>query len=139
MPIMKGVDIILMANTGTDATPTWTVVGAQRGATLSIAAETIETTHKLSGGYKTFEYSFTEWTIEAEGVYVPDDTAYQRLRDALLNKEKIKVRWTEGGTDVYEGQVIVSSMEVEGAYDAEATYSLELTGTGAITKLEGGS
>ena len=132
---VKGVDILILVNTGDDVTPVWTVVGGQRGATLSESNETIETTHKLSGGYKTFEYIFGEWTISCDGVYILNDEGYQALVDAMRQKQKVKVRWKEQGDDVYEGTCLVVSRDLEGAYDAEATYSMELQGDGSITNV----
>lgn len=122
----KGIDIIILVNTGDEVTPAWTAVGGQRGATMSDSVDTIETTHKLSGGAKTYEYTFSDATISCDGVYIFDDTGYKALVDAMRNKEKVKVRWQEKGTDVYEGTFLVVSRDLEGAYDSEATYSMEL-------------
>lgn len=130
MPKVKGVDILLLVNTGTDATPVWTPVGGQRGATLSESVETIDVTAKDSGGAQEFEPGFYSWSISADGVYVESEQGYEALVNAIRNRQKIKVRWSEGGTDVFEGTAIVTSRELEGPYDGEATYSIELQGTG---------
>jgi len=131
----KGVDILILVDTGTEGTPQWTPVGGQRGATLSESRETIDVTHKASGGYKEYEYGIGEWTISCDGVYIPDDIAYKALQDALRQKKKIKVRWQEGGNDTFEGTALVISRDLEGPYDGESTYSMELQGTGAPTEL----
>jgi TP901-1 family phage major tail protein len=134
MAVVRGLDILILVESTT--TPdTYVTVGGQRGATLSENTETIETTHKQTGGYKTFLPSFAEWTISADGVYISDDTAYQMVVDAMRNKTIVKVRWQENGTAIVEGDAIITSRELEGAYDSEATYSLELQGTGAITEV----
>lgn len=133
MAKVKGVDILLMVNTGTDAMPVWTAVGGQRGATLSESNETIDVTTKDSGGYAEYEYGYTTWTISADGVYIESEDGYQALVQAMRQKQKIKVRWREGGTDVYEGLALITSRELEAPYDGEATYSIELQGTGAPT------
>ncbi len=127
----KGVDILIMVNTGTEELPTWTPVGGQRGATLSESVETIDVTHKASGGYKEYEYGYAGWSISADGVYIPDDIAYKALQDAMRQKQKIKVRWQESGTDTFEGTALVISRDLEGPYEGESTYSMELQGTGA--------
>ena len=129
---MKGVDILIMVNTGTDEVPAWTPAGGQRGATLSENVDTVETTNKASTG-KEYEYGFSDWTISADGVYVDSDAGYQALVTAMRTKAKIKVRWSEIGTAVYEGTALVISRDLEGPYDGEATYSVELQGSGAPT------
>ena len=55
MPLIPsdGVDFLLKVNTGTAETPVWTVIGGQRGATLSLTAEQIDASNKQSGAWKT--------------------------------------------------------------------------------------
>ncbi len=131
MAEMKGVDILILVDTGTEGTPQWTPVGGQRGATLSESVDTIETTHKASGGYKTYEAGLIDWTISCDGVYIPDDAGYKALVDAMRQRKKVKVRWQEAGQATYEGLAIVTSRDLEGPHDGEATYSMELQGCGA--------
>lgn len=131
---MKGVDILILCNTGTDTTPVFTVVGGQRGAKLSEKVDTIETTCKPAAGAplnKAYEYGASDWTISCDGIYIEDDAAYEALVSALRTRKKVKVRWSEGGTAVYEGDALVTSRDLEGPYDGEATYAVELQGTGA--------
>ncbi|HYG59076.1 MAG TPA: phage major tail protein, TP901-1 family [Symbiobacteriaceae bacterium] len=130
---MKGVDILIKVNTGTAELPVYTDVGGQRGATLSESADTIEMTHKASGGYKEYDYGDGDWTISCDGVYIPDDTAYGALVTAMRTKAKVLVRWVEANGDIYQGTALVTSRELEGPYDGEATYSIELQGSGAPT------
>lgn len=130
---MKGVDILIKVNTGTEAVPVWTNVGGQRGATLSESADTIETTHKASGGYKEYEYGYGDWTISCDGLYIENDAGYEALVTAMRTKAKVKARWVEANGDTYEGTALVTSRDLEGPYDGEATYSIELQGSGAPT------
>ena len=48
MPLIPsdGVDFLLKVNTGTAEIPVWTVIGGQRGATLSLTAEQIDASNK---------------------------------------------------------------------------------------------
>lgn len=128
---VRGVDILIYAETATAGT--YVVVGGQRGATLSESVEPIEVTHKLSNGYKEYEYGFADWKISADGVYIKDDTGYDLLVNALRTKKKVKLRIKEEGVDVEQGLALVLSRELEGGYDGEATYSMEFQGTGPIT------
>lgn len=133
---MLGVDILLYVNTGTDAAPVWTKVGGQRGATLSESNEMIDTSSKDTPKNKTYEYGLGDWTIGCDGVYVVDETGYEKLKSASRNKEKIKVRMKEtGGTgsNADEGMALISSRELDAPYDDTATYSVELQGSGEIT------
>lgn len=127
----RGVDILIFVNTGTETTPIWTVVGGQRNATLHEENEMIDVTAKDSQAQE-FEYGAYTWTISCDGVYIKDDAAYVALRNAMRDKQKIKVRVKEGDTYTAEGLALVSSSDLEAPYDDAATYSMELQGTGVL-------
>lgn len=126
---VKGVDILVLVEGAVAGT--FVEAGGQRGATLSETNDTFETTHKGSAGYKEYEYSFGDWTISADGLYISGDAGYDAIVDALRTKKKVKVRWTEAGTQTFEGTALVTSRDLEGPYDGEATYSVEFQGSGA--------
>lgn len=130
---MRGVDILIMVESKT--TPgTYVAIGGQRNATFSEESETIDMTSKMSDGYTENDYGLGSWSISCDGVYVQGNAQLTQLRDAQRAKEKVKCRWVEdGSTQVEEGFAVISSREIEGPYDAEATYSLELTGSGKPT------
>jgi TP901-1 family phage major tail protein len=131
---MRGVDIVIMIE---DTTPgTFVAVAGQRNATLSEERETIDITSKDStNGAQEFDYGAYTWSVSCDGVYVPTDTKYQKLRDAVRNRTKVKVRINEKGTPdkTTTGDALVTSTELEAPYDGEVTYSLELQGTGTLT------
>jgi len=129
----RGVDILIFVNTGTDQSPIWTVVGGQRNATLHEEAETIDVTAKDSQAQE-FEYGPYTWTISCDGIYIKDDEAYIALRNALRQRQKVKVRVKEGETYTAEGLALVTSNDLEAPYNDAATYSLELQGTGPLTE-----
>ena len=130
----KGVDILLYANTGTDASPVYTVVGGQKGATLTEELDTVEMTSKLSpGAYKEYEPGQAGWSIKCDGLYIKDDVAYLKLQQAIRSKLKLKVQVWESSTAFFTGTVIVTSKELDAPFDDAATYSLELQGTGQPT------
>lgn len=128
----KNVDIRILANTGTDALPVYTVVGGQRNATLTETAETIDTTSADSNGDQEFDYGLSTWTVSCDGLYVPTDSAYVALKTAIRDKKKVLVQISEDGAAVDQGTALVTSRSVTGTYNAESTYSIELQGSGAL-------
>jgi TP901-1 family phage major tail protein len=127
---MRGVDILIQIESKT--TPgTFVTVAGQRNATFSEEAETIDMTSKMSNGYTENDYGLGSWSVSCDGVYVLGNAELTALRDAQRNKEMVKCRWVEAGSpQIEEGLAVVTSREIEGPYDAEATYSVELTGSG---------
>lgn len=129
---MRGVDILLLVEDPVTS-GTYIAVGGQRNASLSETADTIDTTSKDSNGMYEYDYGLGGWTISFDGVYVNGEAAYTALKTAMRNKEKIKVRIQESGGQIEEGTALITSRDLEAPYDAEATYSGELQGTGALT------
>lgn len=128
----KGIDILILANTGSEAVPEFTVVGGQRNATLSEENETFETTNKVTGKAREYEYGLYTWSVSADGVHVRDDVAYQKLVDCIRNQEKVLLQWKDGDV-VEQGLALITSRELEGPYDGEATYTMEFQGTGELS------
>lgn len=132
--MVKGVDILVMVDTGTTEAPAWTAVAKQRGASLKEKSDTIDVTSKDSNGNKEFEYGLYSWNVSCDGLFVVDDTAYEKLKTAMRDKVKVKLRIKEG-TITEEGTALVTSRELEGPYEKDATYQVEFQGTGALTKV----
>lgn len=135
MTQVKGIDFLLNVNTGTTELPVWTKIAGQRGATLNRSAETLETTSKDSDGFKDFESSFIEWSIEAEGLVVLDDVGYTELEDSFMSGTKLQAQISTPSGQMYQGMVIVTDLPLEFAYDDMATYSVSLQGAGALAKI----
>lgn len=134
MAAVLGVDLLVLVDIGTAGTPDFQPVAGQRGATLTRTRATIDVTSKDSPNLMDeYEAGRGTWTISADGVYVENDTAYAHLVTAWQGRQKVRLRWSEGGTAVFEGDAIITSASLEGPYDAEATYSLEFQGSGEPT------
>jgi TP901-1 family phage major tail protein len=130
---MRGVDAVIQVEATTPGT--YVTLAGQRGASLSESAETIDVTSKSSGGAYEYDYGLYGWTMSMDGAYVLGNAEFLKLRDAMRNKTKVKVKWSETGSKgaIYSGDALVTSMELDAPYDAETTYSFELQGTGVIT------
>lgn len=133
MAVVRGVDVLIYVNTGTETTPVWTVVGGQRGAKLTEENEPIDVTNKTTADGADYEYGIPKWKLTCDGVYINDDAGYQALKQAKDNRTPIKVRIQEDGTYTSEGYAIIASLEIEAPYDDVATYSIELVGKRKLT------
>jgi TP901-1 family phage major tail protein len=133
---MRGVDILVFVNTGTEEAPVWEAAGGQRNATLSESSEALDVTTKDGGaGSYEYEYGLYGWSISGDGIYVPNDLVFQMLKKAMRQRIKVKVRMKEAGTFTQEGIALVSSLDTEAPYDDSATYSMEFQGTGFLTDI----
>ena len=82
---MNGADVLLLANTGTEAEPSYEVVGSQRNVSFSETTANIDSSSKDSRatGNEPGRYASS---LSLEHLYVPTDEAYQALKDAMRDE-----------------------------------------------------
>lgn len=124
----NGQDFLLLANTGTDAAPTYEVVGSQRDATLEETSEEIDYSSKDSRARRVGAGRYGG-TISMDALYVPSDAAYRALRDANRNPdgELILVAKQYDGLVTETVPALVTSISESEPDQAESTISVGLT------------
>lgn len=133
----NGADILLMANTGTDATPIWTTVGSQRDATLSESVDGIDASSKDAAAARVDAGRYSA-TLSCDALYVPTDAAQNAIRTAFRSRLKMKVRMQDAGSQKMEASVLITSREVAFPDQEASTVSLEMTVDGAWTEVVAG-
>ena len=129
---VKGIDFLLYVNTGTGETETWTVVGGQRGASLSRSADTVDVTNKESNEWTESLPGLKSWSIDFDGLLVVDDTAYEALKTAWKSGQTVYVKIEQDGGTAEGGYGIITDLSEDYPYDAEATVSGSIEGTGEL-------
>ena len=117
------------------------LLGGQRNATLNRSAETIDATSKdTEGNWMESIAGFKSWGVEMEAAYVADDAAYKVLEDAYLKGDNVYVliifgQPTDSSTgNAMTGEATITDFPIEVPYNDLVTYSLTLTGSGALAK-----
>lgn len=135
-------------------------IGFATSHTLSISADTKETSSKDSGGkWQTSEVGVLSWTAssenlcadKAEGVGYDELFAMMIARkpvtgvfalegnstDLAENKlDAVKTGgWTPKAKDGYTGQMLITSLEKNAPNGENATFTVQFTGVGALTKV----
>lgn len=121
--MIKGMDMLVKLGVNT--------LGGQRGASLEMSSDAIETTAK-GESWKTQVASLKAWTVSADGLYVASDLAYKSLQTAFANGTEVDLSLTNG-TITYSGKALISSLSVDVPYDDAMTYNVSFTGNGALT------
>lgn len=123
---MNGADVLLLVNLGTDGDPDWSVVGSQRDVTFDESTEEIDVSSKDSRARRVTPGRYGS-TISLDALYVPDDSAYLELKDAMRNGDMIMVQRQELGAALEYADAVITGLS-EGMPDqAEATVSIDLT------------
>jgi len=105
-------------------------------ASLSYTNEQIEVTCKDNDGAKQYLLGGSNWSFTVGGIFQFDNVGIDDLSDMAINKETATIRF---GTDVigdfyFEGDCIITSLNVESNVNAVVTYTATLQGTGPLTK-----
>lgn len=121
--------------------------------TLSISGDTQDTSNKDEGGgdWASSEVSKLSWTASSENMYSLDGEGdnFDDLYDLMIKKEPFAITFSkksETATDVptggwtaskpdYEGKGMITSLELNAPNGEYATYSVQITGVGALKKV----
>lgn len=115
---------------------------------LSISADAVEISSKDSGKWKSNTVNKLSWEISSENLYTT--TSYDELFSLMVDREEFPVffgvksetgeleegaeGWTPNETYTYHGNGIITSLTANAGTGDNATYSVTITGTGALEK-----
>lgn len=111
------------------------ILGGQRDATLNRSAETMDSTAKDSeGGWKENEAGFKEWSVDAGGLLIESDEAYDLIEEKFEAGEKIGVIVLMQNGKKYTGKAVITDFPIDMPYEDLASYSTAFTGSGPLNK-----
>lgn len=113
-------------------------ISGQQGLTINRSADSIEVTSKdTQGGWKSKMAGPKEWSIDNDGLYVPNDESHTVLSQAFENGDPVCLKVINGKTKkgMFGGLAVITDYPIEAPYDDAMTYSLTLEGMGALVDL----
>lgn len=134
----QGKNYFIYLNTGSAAVPEWTKLGGQRGGGLSRKADTIDASHKDSGGWKVTLQGLKEWSIDLDTIVMVNDESMEALNDAFLADQLVNLKFEYPDKSYVTGWASVSEMSIDAPHDDVATYKGTLNGVGPLSELQQG-
>ena len=133
---LAGKDIILavFSLTGDDLL----AISGQQGLTINRSADSIEITSKdTQGGWKSKIAGMKEWSIDLDGIYVPNDESHRILSQAFENSDPVCIKVINAKTKkgMFGGLAVITDYPIEAPYDDSVTYSTTFEGMGALVDL----
>lgn len=145
---LRGRQLMVFINNGTASIP----VALSTNCTISMNAETTDSKTKDDGIFSAADISGINWEITNESLHTVEartiDWTYDTLFAKMVAAQPVTVvfgvptnanttgvpqaGWTSPGT--YTGEALITSLELNGPVDADATVSISLTGVGSLTK-----
>ncbi len=113
-------------------------ISGQQGLTINRSADSIEITSKdTDGGWKSKIAGMKEWSIDNDGLYVPNDESHRVLSEAFENGDPVCLKVVNGKTKqgMFGGLAVITDYPLEAPYDDAVTYSLTFEGMGKLVDL----
>ena len=113
---------------------TMTTIGGMRSTSMTLNDEAVDITNKDSGSQRELlpAGGILSMSITASGVFT-DSTAEQTLRSAYGTSTFKSYNVIVPDLGTYAGTFMIASLEYAGEYNGEATYSVTLESSGAVT------
>ena len=128
-----GKDYLLYINTGSAQAPTWTLIGGQRSADLSRNADSIDVSHKTSGGWKSNKAGLRGWSIDLDALVLLSDAALPYLEKAFNDGAEINVRMKYPDGTLQSGWGSLTDFSLATPHDGEASITGTIEGNGALS------
>ena len=136
---VQGLNILVYVKNGESKI----AVGGQKNCTLSMEADTIDVSNKNDFGWASFIPGAKSWTISCDGQFLTEDDGQEALIKAFLDSEEVEIEMSnavlaaEGqqakeATIAYTGKAVITSLELEAAFDDVFAYSVEFQGKGKL-------
>lgn len=130
--IINGTDFTLYNST--------TKIGNATSCAVQVARDMRDTSNKDSSGWKAVLPGQGNWSVSVEGLISLDGTTnYIYLLNLLINKTAVTAIFkTANSADYYlTGSGYVTSVSATSPNEANATFSVNIQGTGALTVVDG--
>ena len=133
MAKIRGKDIFVEVNTGTNQTPVWTKIGGATDASIDMSGEGIDVTDKDSNGWAESLIGIKSAEISSEHFMLDNDAGYQELEEAYLNDTLLDLRFTVSTSKFFRGMFRVSKLSVKGPLKEAGTVSVTFSLSGPLS------
>lgn len=125
-------------NTGTDEETgaEWVLIGGQRGGSLSRKADSIDASHKGSGGWKSTLQGLKEWSLDVDTLVMSNDEGLDALDRAFLDDQLVNIKFEYPDLSYVTGWASTTELSLDVPHDDVATYKGSLNGVGPLSELK---
>lgn len=145
--LIRGEDMMLYVreNTGTDLAPVWadTPVAYATSNSVSYSLDTIDTSNKLTGNWKSALPGQIGWTVSTEALIsnTTGHMSFQTLETMMIARTPIMVKFGKVGagfaldttTTYRSGYAIITALDLNTERGGICTSSITLQGNGKLT------
>ena len=129
--ILRGNDLMIFKDT-TGAGTAYKALAFSTSCQLSLTGNTLETSSKDGGKWTSKAVSKLSWSLTTDNLYSVED--FNALVNSWISREELTVAFavcTNADSDT--GKVVITSITANAPDNDNATYSVTLEGTGALS------
>lgn len=144
--VVLGTDLMLFQKT--ESGGTYAALGAATSCKLTVNANVLETSSKDSGCWASKQPGKLSWTASSDNLFVIGD--YKKLFETMIKRfpiyiqfgvigddqrscDNTNVTWSADATKgTYEGEAIITSLDLNASDNENATYTVSFEGVGAL-------
>lgn len=129
-----GKSFMLSVNTGTVEVPKWTLVGGQRNSGMTRQADSIDVSHKTSGGWSSTKAGLRSWSISLDALFIMGDEGIQALDEAFTAGKDVNIKLEYPDKSYQTGWASITEFSLDVPHDGAASISGTLSGNGPLTE-----
>jgi TP901-1 family phage major tail protein len=95
--------------------------------------DTIDTSHKTSGGAKSILAGLSGWSIDLDGLMMLNDPGVEALEYAFDNNKQVNIKYERPDGKYRTGWGVLTDFSIEPPHDGEATLSGTIEGNGPLS------
>jgi predicted secreted protein len=130
---VKGIDIYVKVNTGTEESPVWTKVGGQKGASITFNLADVDVTDKDSNGWEENLPGNRSVEVEFDAFLIESDAGFVEMKKGFWERKDLHLQLITP-TKTYTGKFRLTEMPIEAPEDEAAGISFSLKATGAVVE-----
>jgi len=133
-----GKDYLLFICMGSSyTTPTWTLIGGQRGASMSRSTDEIDVSSKTTDGWKATLAGMKSWSVDLDGLMLLNDDGVDALEYAFIQGKLVFIKIQYPNKRYRTGWAAITDLSFETPHDGEASLTGTLSGNGVLSDLKG--
>lgn len=130
-----GKSFMLSVNTGTNDAPVWVLVGGQRNSGINRQADSIDVSHKTSGGWSSTKAGLRSWSISLSALYIMGDAGITALDEAFSSGKDVNVKLEYPDKSYQTGWASITEFSLDVPHDGAAAITGTLSGNGPLSEL----
>lgn len=131
-----GKDILFyVGKSGSGSEEVFALVGGQRNSTIEMTADSLDSSHKGSGGWKQSKPGLSGWKSSFDGLQIMSDEGAQIMEYCFRNKKQIHAKFVYADQSYQLGWAAVTEFTRDNPHDGIATIKATLEGVGEISEI----